>query len=70
MLRNFTLAMEDYRRDKAIAEARAMLSLMNVTEADLEKFDGLCRDFDLTIEDVTDWDSMDDKFYNPQDVAF
>ena len=60
---------EKYKRDKAVAEARAMLSLMNVTEQDLEKFDGLCRDFDLTIEDVTDWTDVD-KFYNPQEATF
>lgn len=61
--------MEDYKRDKAIAQARAMLSLMNICDEDLEKFDGLCRDFDLTIEDVTEWDEMNEKFFNPQEVA-
>lgn len=66
MLSNFTLAMEEYKRDKAVAKARAMLSLLNVSDEDLEKFDGLCRDFDLTIEDAVGWEDID-KFFNPQE---
>lgn len=58
--------MEGYKKDKAIAHARAMLSLLSVNDRDLEEFDGLCRDFDLTVADVTDWE--EDKFYNPQVV--
>jgi len=59
--------MEEYRKDKAAAQARAVLSLLSVSEADLEKFDGLCKDFDLTIEDVTDWEDLD-KPFNPQEI--
>jgi len=59
--------MEEYRKDKAAAKARVMLSLLSVSDEDLEKFDGLCKDFDLTIEDVTDWEDLD-KPFNPQEI--
>lgn len=58
--------MEEYKRNKAIQQARAMLSLLNVSEEDLDRFDGLCRDFDLTVEEVTDWKDLEKQFLNPQ----
>lgn len=56
---------ERYKRDKAVESARKMLSLLNVSDADLDKFDALCKDFDLTVGDVTGWDESD-LMYNPQ----
>lgn len=58
----------DYKRDKAIAKVRSMLKLMNVGKQSLDNFDGLCREFDLTIEDVTDWPDIENRFFNPQEI--
>lgn len=57
--------MEEYIRDKGIEKARKMLSVLSIPEEQLVEFDNLCRDFDLTISDVTDW--KEQHFFNPQD---
>lgn len=57
--------MEEYIRDKKIAQARKMMSLLSVPEEQLTEFDNLCRDFDLTVADATGWE--EDLFFNPQE---
>jgi hypothetical protein len=56
--------MEEYLRDKKIAQARKMMSLLSVPKEQLTEFDGLCKDLDLTVADVTGW--QEDLFFNPQ----
>ena len=57
--------MEEYIRDKKVAQARKIMSLLSVPEEQLAEFDTLCRDFDLTVADATGWE--EDLFFNPQE---
>lgn len=57
--------MEEYIRKKKLAQARKMLSLSSVPEEQLVNFDNLCRELDLTVADVTDWE--EEVFFHPQE---
>ena len=59
------IIMEDYRHDKAVRQARKMLSLMGTSEENLREFDNLVEDFDLTVADVTGVEE-NPFFSNPQ----
>ena len=57
--------MEEYRKDYSVIKARKMLEVMSVSDKELSEFDALCKDFDLTVSDVTGWE--EDLFFNPQE---